>query len=304
MLRPGLDTIHKLKAKKSEILVPPLDAEAPSTIRVVRLRRKVCANNKDKVVAINRCELDSHADTCVAGANTLLIAHDNRLVSVHPFSSDYAPMKDVIIGSVATLWEDPMTGQPYNLIIHEALYLGKTLPDTLLTPNQLRANGLTVEEAPKQFDPMSSHSICSKDLKLRIPMNLDGVISGFESRKPTWEEFELHPKIELTSSIKWKPYSKRFATEELRQVSSLRQLLHSQTACPDNHFRQVAAARAYHESQDLIEFDDDLFKTLSQTVHAASDDLEGDGRQGHVDDDVYPKTDEHRRLFSLKTGEQ
>ena len=110
MTRPCLDTKHKLKAKKSEILVPPLGAEVPSTIRVVRLRRKVCANQKDKVVAINRCELDSHADTCVAGANTLLIAHDNRLVSLHPFSSDYEPMTDVIIGSVATLWEDPTTG--------------------------------------------------------------------------------------------------------------------------------------------------------------------------------------------------
>jgi hypothetical protein len=137
------------------------------------------------VVPINRCELDSHADTCVAGANTLLIAHDDRQVSVHPFSADYTPMSDVQIGTVATLWVHPESGNTYILIIHEALYVGEVLPDTLLTPNQLRANGLTVEDVPKQYDSRSGHAIYSKDAKVCIPLNLEGVISGFESRKPT-----------------------------------------------------------------------------------------------------------------------
>ena len=105
---------------------------------------------------INRCELDSHADTCVAGANTLLIAHDDRKVSVHPFSNDYTPMPDVQIGTVATLWVDPKTNKSYNLIIHEALYLGKVLPDTLLTPNQLRANGCLLYTSPSPRDLSTS----------------------------------------------------------------------------------------------------------------------------------------------------
>ena len=201
------------------------------------------------MVPINRCELDSHADTCVAGANTLLIAHDDRQVSVHPFSADYTPMSDVQIGTVATLWVHPESGNTYILIIHEALYLGEDLPDTLLTPNQLRANGLTVEDVPKQYDSRSGHAIYSKDAKVCIPLNLEGVISGFESRKPTWEEVELHPKVELTSNMHWKPYSEDFSHEEERQVSSIRQLSRNEGACPDNHFRQVAAARAYHDSQ-------------------------------------------------------
>jgi hypothetical protein len=106
-------------------------------------------------------------------------------------------MPDVQIGTVATLWEDPQSGKSYILIIHEALYLGKVLPDTLLTPNQLRANGLTVEDAPKQYDSRSSHSIYSKDSKVCIPLDLQGVISGFESRKPTWEEIELILRLNL-----------------------------------------------------------------------------------------------------------
>ena len=89
------------------------------------------------MVAINRCELDSHADTCVAGANTLLIAHDGRQVSVHPFSNDYTPMPDVQIGTVATLWVDPENGKSYNLIIHEALYLGDVLCEAQLDMFQM-----------------------------------------------------------------------------------------------------------------------------------------------------------------------
>jgi flavin reductase (DIM6/NTAB) family NADH-FMN oxidoreductase RutF len=99
-----------------------------------------------------RCELDSHADTCVAGANCRLISHEGRKVSVHPYSEEYKPIHDVIIGSVATLWVDPTDGQSYILIIHEALYFGKRLADTLLCPNQLRAHGLKVEDVPKQFN--------------------------------------------------------------------------------------------------------------------------------------------------------
>jgi hypothetical protein len=301
--------VPDLDNKYSFTLVTKMSSTIPNAVlhttrRIVNLRRFVCANKRTTQVSSNRCELDSHADTCVAGSNTLLVAHDDCTVSVHPYSGEYAPINDVKIGTVATLWIDPQTGRSYILIIHEALYFGDRLPETLINPNQLRAHGLKVDDVPKQFDSMSSHSIHTKKSDVRISLDLDGIISGFESRKPTWDEYEEYPKLELTSLIKWKPSSSAFAKEERRHVSSTKRLATICEASPDNHFRQVAAARAYHDSQHAVEFDDDLFSSLSHNVHAASDDLGGNGIEGHVDDDVYPKTDEHRRLFSLSTGEQ
>ena len=39
-----------------------------------------------------RCELDSHADTCIAGSNTLRISDEGRQVTVHGYSDELAPM--------------------------------------------------------------------------------------------------------------------------------------------------------------------------------------------------------------------
>ena len=77
---------------------------------------------------------------------------------VAPYHDEYEPMQ-VKIATLDTIWEDPMDGQLYILIIHEALYFGDHLKQTLLNPNQLQLHGLLVKDAPRQFDPKSSHSI-------------------------------------------------------------------------------------------------------------------------------------------------
>jgi hypothetical protein len=51
-----------------------------------------------------RTELDSHADSCVACRNTLLVYDDGRRVIVHPYSGEYKPIQDVSIATVANLW--------------------------------------------------------------------------------------------------------------------------------------------------------------------------------------------------------
>ena len=48
-------------------------------------------------------------------------------VNVFPFSEKLSAVKDVPIAMVATVWEDPKTGELWLLIIHEALYFGATL---------------------------------------------------------------------------------------------------------------------------------------------------------------------------------
>jgi hypothetical protein len=89
------------------------------TERTANLRRIFEARR-----TLNQSELDSHADTCVAGGNTKVINFTDTKVNVSPFSDSYKAIKDVPIATVATAWDDQGTGEVIILYIHEALYLG------------------------------------------------------------------------------------------------------------------------------------------------------------------------------------
>ena len=51
-------------------------------------------------------------------------------------------MVNVAVDMAATLWEAPMSDQPYVLVTSAVLFFGDTAQESPLTPNLLRANGL------------------------------------------------------------------------------------------------------------------------------------------------------------------
>ncbi len=164
-----------------------------------------------------RVELDTHADTCVAGSNTVVLELTGKVVSVSPFcDSQYQSIEDVPVATVATAYDCPVTGKVHILVINEALYFGEKMKNTLLCPNQLRANGVQVHDCPKQYDPLSRHSVYVQSNDLEIPLSMRGVISGFTTRIPTQAELDdFSTHVELTSEKEWDPYSIDFsATEE------------------------------------------------------------------------------------------
>jgi len=283
---------------------------------------------------LSQCDLDSHADTCCAGMNCLLIEYDGRVVTVSPYHDEYEPMR-VKIATVATLWEDPRDGQSYILVIHEALYFGDRLKQTLLNPNQMRANGLIVEDVPRQFDNNSSHSIKVPKLGKTIPLTLNGIISTFTSSKPTWEEYNTLPHIELTSSAPWDPNSVEYAEREEKCVGSVRtqdgRSLPDEPELPeaDNLNRHVHAVHSFFNSREItgISEDDDDFNNrladkvmetdselsknmdglaerLISQINVAADDPTGDGIDGMKDEVLYPPTEDMRRVKSLSTKER
>jgi hypothetical protein len=169
----------------------------------------------------NRAELDSHADTCCAGINTIPFSYSEETVTVSPFLDAYTPLKEIKIASVVTAYDDPLTGDTIFLVLHEALYFGDRLPQTLLNPNQIRYHGNKVHDVPKQFDPDSQHAIEIPSKNLVLPLGLDGIISYLPTRRPTPEEMtEFRTQnpdddwIELTSDVAWRPYSKEFKEAE------------------------------------------------------------------------------------------
>jgi hypothetical protein len=117
---------------------------------------------------LQRTSLDSYADTCCAGPNFKVMEMSEEKVNVFPFSEKLSAVKDIPIATVATIWEDPHTGEMWLLIIHEALYFGQSLQESLLCPNQLQSHGIKVNNKPVQFDPSSLHSII---ISKRVSMN-------------------------------------------------------------------------------------------------------------------------------------
>ena len=71
-----------------------------------------------------RTELDSHADTNIAGGNCLIMSYTGRLCDVSAYSDEYPPKKGVPIVSAATGYT-AADGANYILIVHEAL----SMPD-------------------------------------------------------------------------------------------------------------------------------------------------------------------------------
>jgi hypothetical protein len=123
-------------------------------------------------VIINRCDLDSHADTCCFGSNSVVLSVDlYHTADVAPFSDDLGKLSDVPIATVAVAYDCSNTFSTIILIFQQLLYI-QTLTNNLLCPNQLRLNDVIVNECPLQFIPMNKrkkedHSILIQDIVIR-----------------------------------------------------------------------------------------------------------------------------------------
>jgi hypothetical protein len=152
----------------------------------------------------------------------VVIAFTNTKVNVSPFSDSYQAIKDVPITTVVTAWDDPGTGEVIILYIHEALYFGDKMFHMRLCPNQLRANGWTVQDVPKQFDAELAHAITDPSGHLQMPLEMNGVISYLPTRLPTEKELAECDSYDLTSEVPWEPYSPSFHEREQRMADEQR----------------------------------------------------------------------------------
>ena len=65
-----------------------------------------------------RCELDSHADTIVAGSNCVVINYTGKVCDVSPYRDDYTPVSNIPIVTAATAWQSLHTGETYILVFN------------------------------------------------------------------------------------------------------------------------------------------------------------------------------------------
>ena len=220
----------------------------------------------------NRCELDSHADTTVAGRNCRLFSETGKTVFVSPFSESYDPIPGIPIGSAAMRWTNPENGEPLLLVFNEALFFGQKMQNTLLCPNQLRSNGVVVNGTPRQFDAASPHSISVRDPSdeektITIPLKLVGVISCFDSVYPTDDEMNSLRRVHLTDENVWDPYSSLFADQE--------EAIEARDEPQEDELRSVSAERRDEITVCSLESERNLYDRLVSAVRVTRDDVHG-----------------------------
>ena len=94
--------------------------------------------------------MDSHADTCLLGSNFIAYEQSDMTVTVYGFDENAPPLRNVPIATCMTATVLP-TGETIILVVHQAMFLGDKHKGSLLCPNQLRYNGVRVDDCPRHL---------------------------------------------------------------------------------------------------------------------------------------------------------
>lgn len=129
-----------------------------------------------------------------------------EMAEVSGFHDSLGSLKEVPIGTTCMAWDVPGQ-QTYILAFPQSLFFGDKLENSLMPPNQLRANGLIVDECPKQFsNGQSLHGIQIPDADITIPFHMNGTISCISSNQlPTQEELDKCEWLYMMSEKPWDP---------------------------------------------------------------------------------------------------
>ena len=187
----------------------------------------------------NRCELDSHADTCAFDPDgCFVLSTSSESINVTGFHNGLK-INDVRIGNVCLAYDCPIDHRTYCLHFYEVLLI-PGLGSHLLCVDQLRNNNVVVNDVPlirlrPEQRNREAHAILTKGL--RIPLLFDKPISYFTCRRPTEEEVSDVMEFEpywLTSDMPWQPYD----PDSRRQEEALRQQIDADYQAP---YHQLAS---------------------------------------------------------------
>jgi hypothetical protein len=166
-------------------------------------------------------ELDSHANMVVVGKHSTIIARTGRNAEVQAFSNECNSLQQVPIVDAAIAYDCKKSGKTFVLIMKNALYI-PSMERNLIPPFVMREAGLIMNDVPRihcrEELNNESHCIVSKEADMRIPLQLRGILSGFDSRALTREEENDYDELDVViinpDSVEWDPYSDHYAENE------------------------------------------------------------------------------------------
>ena len=139
-------------------------------------------------------ELDSHADSPVVGRYAIILEVLNKTVQVSGFTTDLGKPIRVPVVNAAVAYDCDITGDTHILVLYSALYL-ESMENNLVPPIAMRLAGCDVNECPKflaKNPSIAHHSVYFPTAGVRIPFQIEGIVSYFPTRKPDKNELEKY----------------------------------------------------------------------------------------------------------------
>ena len=98
--------------------------------------------------------------------------------------------------------------------VNNNIYLGNDMEDSLLCPNQCRANGIEIDTTPKIYceNDETAESIYCPEINKRFPIWHHGALPFLPVQKPTIDGTLLCSYIDLTPDSEWDPYGSNSPT--------------------------------------------------------------------------------------------
>ena len=151
---------------------------------------------------------DSHADISCAGSDAKIICYlEGRQCTVHTYNDSYKPKKNVRICDAAFAY-DTTDGQTYILRINQCLDFTKEMKHSLFSSNQVRSNGIIVDDVPLKIDVLRTSKqamIIPGTDEIVLPFKMHGPVPYLPVRSPSQNEMDECKWIELTSDEIWDP---------------------------------------------------------------------------------------------------
>ena len=164
---------------------------------------------------VTATELDSHADSPVVGKYARILEDTGRRATVTGFTSDLGKPMSVPVVNAAVAYDCELTGETHILVLCNALHFQR-MENNLIPPFMMRLAGIEVDECPKFLSKQpteSNHSMFFPAEEIRIPFQLEGIISYVPTRCPTEDEL-THREGEylmLTPNVPtWDPHTELY----------------------------------------------------------------------------------------------
>ena len=214
-----------------------------------------------------RTELDSHASSIVVGKHVLVTYDSGKVVNVGPFTDKLGKLRNVPIIDCVVAHDCPYTKRTFYLAMYNALYIPE-MTENLIPPFALRRQGNVVNDVPKiQIDSPSEldHCIILDDSRVHIPLQLNGTMSYFRTRKPTIDEYQeaviQNNLIDLNvNELDWDPMDPHYAQEEAKMLdyegrivvgqSYQRDIFDVEMSSPDEY--DLAKVNLLKEDENLV----------------------------------------------------
>ena len=204
-------SVHRTSTKGEKYSIIP-EYQVHATVINSRLAfstgdvKKICKYTVTPDERYSMLGLDTHADISCAGRDAHILAQiEGKTCSVHPFNDSYEPMKGVNMVNVLYKYEN-CDGEQYVLEVNQCLDFSKSMTHSILCTNQVRHNGVIVNDTPKICDRNSTQDIKIPKDDISLPLEMNGPIPYLPISKPTQNDIEWLPRITITSEEEeWDP---------------------------------------------------------------------------------------------------